>query len=312
MIPLISILVPAFQAEKTIIRCLKSLSEQTCDNYEVIIINDGSMDNTLSLCQKFVDGGKFRLYSQDNMGIASTRQKLINYAKGEYLQFVDADDWVASNMVEMLNNILHSGNYDIIITDFIQHNKKKVEYKCQKPTSLNYTSFIRDLSSGKIMGVLWNKLIKRELFGNIIFPNLRYCEDWCVCLQLFNKTSNIYYHNDAYYNYDNKIDGNSLTRNINKESFQSRIEYINYLKSINFNILYRKEYNSRVVNIAYTSIVNEVFSDIEYSQVFRGISCWDNYMPIYKKIIVFLSNFLKLCYVKRCDLFVRKMLYKLN
>ena len=80
MIPLISILVPAFQAEKTIIRCLKSLSEQTCDNYEVIIINDGSMDNTLSLCQKFVDGGKFRLYSQDNMGIASTRQKLINYA----------------------------------------------------------------------------------------------------------------------------------------------------------------------------------------------------------------------------------------
>ena len=162
------------------------------------------------------------------------------------------------------------------------------------------------------MGVLWNKLIHKELFEDIIFPNLRYCEDWCVCVQLFKKTNNIHYHNDAYYHYDSKIVGNSLTRNINKESFKSRIDYINYLKAIEFDTLHRKEYNSRVVSIAYTAIVNEVFSDKEYSHVFRNLSCWYNCISIYKRVIVFFSKFLKLRYVKSVDSFVRKMLCKLE
>ena len=135
MNPLISILIPAYQAEKTIQRCLSSILNQTNNNFEVIIIDDGSNDRTFSICLEYQCDKRFKIYTQTNQGIATTRQRLLALANGRYIQFVDADDWVDLNMVEEYYSILNRCDYDIIISDYIYHKSQTIQYKLQKPSS---------------------------------------------------------------------------------------------------------------------------------------------------------------------------------
>lgn len=307
MNPLISILIPAYQAEKTIRRCLLSVLNQTNNDFEVIIVDDGSIDQTLSICQEYQYDKRFKIYTQTNKGIATTRQRLLTLAKGKYVQFVDADDWVDLNMVENYYSILNQCDYDIIISDFIYHNSNTIQYKQQKPSSLTAECLIRDISSPKLLGVLWNKLIKRDLISNIYVPNLKYCEDWCICVSLFREAKKIKYTNIAFYHYDN-TNTNSLTRNINKHSFNTRMQYINYLKTIGFDKLYPKEYDSQVASIAYAAVVNDIYTDNEFHEIFRNISFLNNYNTLYKRIMLSLTIIFPLSYIRSIDASIRKII----
>lgn len=306
--PLISILIPAYQAEKTISRCLKSISAQTCNNYEAIVIDDGSSDNTLSICQSFAANKNIKVLSQDNHGIAFTRQRLLELATGRYIQFVDADDWVEPNLVEAVGFILYREDYDMIILDYYLHNSMGTKYKSQKPTQFTASDLIKDISSRKMLGVLWNKLVRKELFKDIKFPNLKYCEDWCTCVSLFEKSSHIKYVSHALYHYDTTVNENSLTRSINKSSFKYRMDYIDYLKSIGFNMNFPKEYNSQVTGIAYTAIIYNIYNDDEFIEIFNEISFWNNYNSLYKRLMLVLSKIIGLSHVRSIDVFIRKLM----
>lgn len=312
MNPLISILIPVFQAEKTICRCLKSVLEQTNDNFEVVIIDDGSTDATPSICQSFACDKRFRIYSQCNMGVAATRQKLMELARGKYIQFVDADDWVEPNMVERYCEILHESAPDLVISDYILHLSGGSGYQSQEPSSLTSAALIKDISSQRMLGVLWNKLIRKELFLGLEFPNLRYCEDWCICLSLFQRAKRIEYNKFAFYHYDNTIVENSLTRNITPQTFKYRIEYLEYLKSIKFNELYPKEYASRVVGIGYTAIVYKIYSDKEFKNIFRGVSYWNNYNLAYRRALLIMTYFFSQSLIRNIDSLVRRLTGKVN
>ena len=310
MRPLISILIPAYQAEKTISRCLKSISEQTCSNYEAIIIDDGSSDNTLNICKSFAWNKRIRILSQNNHGIAATRQRLLELSTGQYIQFIDSDDWVDPNMVEVISSVLCCGNYDMIIFDYYLHSCMGAQYKSQKPTRITAPDLIKDISSRKMLGVLWNKLVRKELFKDIKFPNLKYCEDWCTCVSLFEKSSNIKYISRALYHYDTTVNENSLTRNINKSSFKYRMDYIDYLKSIGFNMNFPKEYNSQVTGIAYTAIIYNIYNDDEFIEIFNELSFWNNYNSLYKRLMLVLSKIIGLSHVRSIDIFIRKLMTK--
>lgn len=308
MIPLFSILVPAYQAEKTISRCLDSIFSQTFKNFEVIIINDGSRDKTKKICEEYASlYDNVRLYNQENLGISITRQKAVSLARGTYIQFIDADDWVESDLLETCVNILKRQSYDIIIFDFFEENITGLKYRLQRPTTLEKMSLIRDISSPKMLGVLWNKLIRRTLFDNLTFPNLQYCEDWCICVELFQKIKSIHYVNQAYYHYDVTIINNSLTRNVTKTTFISKIKYIEYLKSIDFDKKYSKEYDSQVANIAYSAIVNNIYSDDEFFVIFKNVSFVNNFNSLYKKLILILSTLFSLSFGRTIDSFIRKI-----
>lgn len=308
MNPLISILIPAYQAEKTIQRCLSSILNQTNNNFEVIIIDDGSNDRTFSICLEYQCDKRFKIYTQTNQGIATTRQRLLALANGRYIQFVDADDWVDLNMVEEYYSILNRCDYDIIISDYIYHNSQTIQYKLQKPSSLTSQGLIRGISSPKLLGVLWNKLIKRDLISKVHIPNLRYCEDWCICVSLFQEAKKIMYTNKAFYHYDNSNTTNSLTRNINKDSFRYRMQYISYLQTIGFDKLYPKEYDSQVANIAYTALIYNIYTDNEFHNIFRKVSFIYNYNTLYKRIILVLTTIFPLSFVKVIDITIRKII----
>ena len=99
----ISVLIPVYNAEIYITRCLKSLSEQTFTDFEIICINDGSKDNSLSILQNYAkQEPRLRVFTQENAGVAATRNRLLETAQGKYIAFVDADDWVEKSYLEKL------------------------------------------------------------------------------------------------------------------------------------------------------------------------------------------------------------------
>ena len=101
MEPLISIVIPAYNVEKYIDRCIKSVLDQTYNNLQIIIVNDGSTDSTLEKCQKYRDH-RIEVYSKQNGGLSDARNYGIQFAEGKYIAFVDSDDWLAKTMISEL------------------------------------------------------------------------------------------------------------------------------------------------------------------------------------------------------------------
>lgn len=127
--PKFSIIVPCYNVEKYIEKCIYSLENQTMDNYEIILINDGSTDSTLEICKKMANNNdKIIIVDKENEGLSATRNCGIEIAKGEYLVFVDSDDYIECDALDNINNAI-LGHEDVIITRITEDYGDRVENK---------------------------------------------------------------------------------------------------------------------------------------------------------------------------------------
>ena len=113
---LISIIVPIYKVEKYIAKCIESLIEQTYSTYEIILVNDGSTDNSLEICNSFKKRDKrIKVYTKENGGLSDARNYGLKKAVGSYICFIDSDDWVDNDFIEVLYNLLKKNKCDISI-----------------------------------------------------------------------------------------------------------------------------------------------------------------------------------------------------
>lgn len=309
-IPYFSIIVPAYQAEKTIGRCIDSIISQSFNDYELIIINDGSTDNTYRICKEYDFDDRIRIISQKNKGISATRQLGLNLSKGKYIQFIDSDDWVDTLYFEDIYNLLDANNYDIVLLDYYA---EKINYS--KYTSLGIKSLDRkDIITGLVVnipGVLWNKVIKRELFynNNIGFNSgLSYCEDWVVSYELFNLPVNIHYYNKAFYHYDLYSNTNSLARVINEKTLKNRCEYLEYIKQLGIRELYPNVYETQCAAYAYIIIRSNLFNNHQFNKIFSEFRLNNTYLSLYKKMILKIAGKMNVRVAHCLDSIIRKIL----
>lgn len=166
MNPKVSIIVPAYNAEKFLTRCLDSVAAQTMPDFECIIVDDGSTDKTGEIADFFAKkDSRFRVVHQENGGVAVARQTGIDTATGIYTIQFDADDWVEDNMLEIMLCEAETQDADMVICDC--YRRESIEGDeirlSQKPKSLD-----REIVLGQLMhdlvATLWNKLIKRECY----------------------------------------------------------------------------------------------------------------------------------------------------
>ena len=125
----VSVIVPVYNAEKYLEKCVNSIVNQTYKNLEIILINDGSKDNSLALCKKFNADARVVVIDQENRGAAGARNSGISVATGDYISFVDADDWVENSFIEKLVNLIQSTDSDISICKIVRTknpNKKRI------------------------------------------------------------------------------------------------------------------------------------------------------------------------------------------
>lgn len=185
--PLISVIIPVYNVEKYLVRCVESVVNQTYKNLEIILVDDGSPDHCGQICDRLAkDDGRIIVIHQKNMGLSSARNSGIKIAKGEYFTFVDSDDWIVSSMVEDLYRIITDSSSDLAICGMIktsagQMNDLKLPKRKEKIYLYDRDSFLKILlrvGSNRCVHYAWGKLFSKKVIElNEHFPRGMLNED---------------------------------------------------------------------------------------------------------------------------------------
>lgn len=203
----VSIIVPVYNAEGYIEKCLDSLIAQTLKEIEIIAIDDGSTDNTSKLLMKYKD--RIKIIHQKNKGVASARNRGLKEAKGEYIAFVDSDDWVNEDMLKKLYQKAKSQNFDCVMCNFSYVDDEKIWDGTIMPSN-----DIIDLSAKKkflitMFPVIWNKIYKREKIVKFKFKDGVWAEDVEYLYRILTNIDNIGVINDKLYYYYQRLKSES-------------------------------------------------------------------------------------------------------
>jgi glycosyltransferase involved in cell wall biosynthesis len=218
---LISVIVPAYNVENLISECLDSIQKQTYKNFEIIIINDGSTDNTLKKIEEMGINCKYTLVTTENKGISAARNRGLDESSGEYITFIDSDDTVEPDYLEYLVKLSKKFNADIAscqhIVEFIK--KKNIDKSFKSPSFfMTAHDWVQDvLIMNRVDLSPWGKLYKANIFGGHIFPEGLLFEDTYAIPVLVSKAKGVAVGNKAKYHY--KIRDKSITRSKFKKSY---------------------------------------------------------------------------------------------
>lgn len=225
---LVSIIVPIYNSEKYLYQCINSIINQTYDNIEIILVDDGSTDKSVEICREFAERDqRIKFLSQINSGPSVARNIGINHAKGNYIQFVDSDDTLEKNATEELVNAIRKG-FDLVICGYkiVQMNKNiyrvpSISGNFSRESFLKrFGVFIKD----NLINSPVNKLYRRDILNNnyIRFDeNINLGEDLIFNLQYLEYCNKISVIPDVLYKYQ-KFNTNSLTQGYRKELFQNQ------------------------------------------------------------------------------------------
>lgn len=223
---LVTFILPVYNAENTLKKCLDSILKQTYCDYEVIIVDDGSVDDSGKICDSYsLNDNRFRVVHKENAGVASARQLGVSLASGEYVIHIDSDDWIESNMLsDMMNEI---GDADILVSDYYYNTKHGQTYVRQVDCTTS-EELLEKIIKGEVFGSLWHKLIRRNLYQNIEFnTDLTFCEDQLLLFKILTtyqcKVINLH---KAYYHYE--CNDGSITQRTDREYFDNKIKYEDY------------------------------------------------------------------------------------
>ena len=241
----VSVIIPAYNVELYIEDCLNSVLNQTYRNLEIIIVDDGSTDNTYNILKKYAEkDNRIKLYRmKKNGGVSRARNEGLKHITGDYLYWIDSDDWIDLNYIETMVGMAKKTEADIVINKnvLICFDNKNDKLKCEKYGAISDNINGHDSLNGKnsfaIWPYLWNNLIKVSFLKQVkpYFPEDTECEDVFFITQLLYNTDNTYIINGPAYTYRRRL--NSITLS------DSWIEKINHIKIFKMLYLYSKKHN---------------------------------------------------------------------
>lgn len=292
----ISIIIPVFKVEQYLSRCIESILKQTYQHWELLLIDDGSPDKCGQICDEYSQKDRrIRVFHKANGGVSSARNFGLKKVCGEYIMFVDADDWIDDKTLEICMSEINPGNFDIIQFSYTQ---KECELGRQKMQNTKVYTLADLLKQNQFSGAIWGNVIKSSIItkNNLRFDeNLRLGEDQlflCTCLKFAKKIKlipNIFY---LYYN-------NSLSAT-NNEKMDDII--ISTLRCIEFKSKYpnfSRRMDTLVLFYVYRLMLNHNFK-IAYELFKKNISDENNqlttpsnFMIIISKYVLFIKIYVK-------------------
>ena len=235
---LISVIVPIYNVEKYLNKCIESIINQSYSNLEIILVDDGSKDNSGVMCDSYLlKDNRIKVIHKENGGLSDARNVGIEKAKGEYIIFIDSDDWIDKKMIETLYNIIKKDNSDISICDYFLAYSEEIQTQKEDIEIINLSNIealkkIYDKDLGVCMIVAWNKLYKRNLFkDDIRYPYGKIHEDEFTTYKLLYKAKKISYINQKMYYYRQR-ENSIMNKPFNKkrldvlEAFEQRSYYM--------------------------------------------------------------------------------------
>ena len=189
MKPLVSVIIPVYKVEQYLQKCIESVCGQTLEALEIILVDDGSPDNCGRICDEYATrDSRIRVIHQRNGGLSAARNTGIRIAQADIIGFVDSDDWIEPDMIELLYRNLCKENADISVCGIYWHNKGNVSEKGDKTYAVQSSKEAIE-SVYRLPGVkmnVWNKLYRKHLFHEICFPEGRINEDVYVTVRLLD------------------------------------------------------------------------------------------------------------------------------
>lgn len=284
----ISVIIPIYNAENSIEKCVNSILKQTYSNLEIILVNDGSIDKTEGICSKLIKrDSRIKYFYKKNSGVSNARNYGINVARGDYISFVDADDYLEEDMYEeMINN---SNDAEIVICNYfeIRNNKKEnINIEMKEKTFYKLDKLMANIKNEEInryVNVPWNKLIKTEIVKNekIRFNSkISLGEDLMFNLQCMKASKSIKIINKKLYNFTINDEGLGLKKRNKNEYMKNSIEVINELISFSKdtknigNILLNELCNiiNRLIREYDKNYVFELLENIKYEQKVHNLN----------------------------------------
>ena len=193
MNPTLSLIVPVFNGSRWLEPCLRSIQQQTYTDFECIVIDDASRDNSEAILKKYCSADpRFRFLQHiNNQGAAYAKRTGIMAARGQYVLCIDQDDWIESSMVEQLYAKAQLTHADMVYCHYLEESYGETIPLYQDPVDSNKETTIKDiLSWGSYFPALWNKLIRTSLLRDIYFPKATYSEDRAIISQVINAINN--------------------------------------------------------------------------------------------------------------------------
>lgn len=256
MSKLISVIVPVYNVEKYLERCLNSIINQTYKNLQIIVVDDGSTDSSGKICDQYKEKDeRIQVIHKKNGGLSDARNQGLKIATGEYIGFVDSDDYIAQDMFETLYNAIEKYNADISIVSFYEiYNGKVIGVRDSKNIEeMNKFEAMNELlKDTKIQSYAWNKLFKHDLFKKMEFPTGKNFEDIATTLLLFEKSNKVVLVEEPKYYYVRRDDSIVGVRNSKT--------YNDYLEVIYNKYLYLKgKYKETELYNAYNFVINMIW-----------------------------------------------------
>lgn len=277
---LISVIMPAYNAEKTIAKSIQSVLLQDYRKIELIVVNDGSTDRTENICKNIKDE-RLIIINQDNMGLSGARNTGLTVAKGDFVSFVDSDDWIEPNYVSLLYESINTNNASMsicgMVRDFPNKLQQYISFKKTMSFSdcLNNESFL-SLLEGGLINSCCNKLYRKDIINinELSFSGKVLVEDIEFNLKYMRYSNIINTISDCPYHY--VVVNGSLTSQISEVMFQNYIGIHTFLlENLSKD---HKEYANRFVYHQYISIFFKYLS-----KVANGMLAKDDVYPILKK-----------------------------
>lgn len=273
MKPAISVIVPVFNMETLLSRCLDSLLAQTFGDFEVLIVDDGSTDRSPRICDDYANrDSRVKVLHKKNGGVASARQTGLDTAIGEFVIHVDPDDWVEPTMLQELHAKAVSEDADVVICDYYVDTKEKTSLVKQQPSALDAKTILKELFQ-QLHGSCWNKLVKRVCYNKfeIHFQiGLNYCEDLLTWIQMFQHDElRIAYLPKAFYHYVQHT--NSITHVYTLTTFKTRLQFQHLLETHLPSREYSYEKRKSQLSIVTEAFINGVLTHKEAQRL-----VWEN------------------------------------
>ena len=187
----VSMIVPVYQVEKYIAQCIESVLNQTFQDFELILVDDGSKDQSGIICDSYAaKDDRIIVIHTENRGAAAARNIGLDHASGRYITFLDGDDYLAENMIARLHEVIEHSEYDMVVCDFLNIlSDEKDNFSLHlRDMEINGREVLAHCKNQKNYGVwtvVWNKIYKREVLENLRFPEGKYFEDEIFSDQLY-------------------------------------------------------------------------------------------------------------------------------
>lgn len=320
---IISILIPTYNVEKHIRRCIESVIAQTYENWEMILVDDGSKDSSGSICDEYAkNDNRIKVIHKLNGGSASARNAGLSVATGDYITFVDGDDWIENNGIEKMMLCAETTDADIVMADFtIEQSNGSCSVRKEGFNNPDATELMKAMMTGKLHGSNCNKIYRRSLIvaNDIHFiDGADYTEDLAFNIKLLTLTNKISYLPIAYYHYciyDNSMSHATVdpdrARKKDLQKVVNLTDVSRYLDAIGYTPRVEKELNycKLIAKMPFLAVVNKR-SCLRWCAIFpeANRAIWENdRLPLTYKLE------LQLLRIKWINLFVwiQKMKIKL-